>query len=152
MVSLGHIQTEANVKNGKEYNDAHEKVIEWYAAEKLLYWDIDQQRVVKRPTITILAQELGVSRQTIYNWRKSIPNVSQRIKNARKGLLVQNVTAVWNTVFLDACRGDSKAIEMYLTNFDPDFISPRRNKSRNPTDNNPSLTGLLQEARKSKRA
>jgi hypothetical protein len=104
-------------KNCKDIEYAQERAIEWFASKDMLYWDQDDMGVVKRPSARKLAEELGISRQTIYNWRKTIPDIKIRMREARLQIEQINITAVWNGVFLKACDGDPKAAEMYLSYF-----------------------------------
>ncbi len=141
--------TEESVKTRKGFNEAHERVIDWFATDKLVYWDLERMTVAVRPTITELARDLGISRQTIYNWGKTLPNASERIKRAREGVMIQNCIAVWNSLYIKALTGNIKAAEMYLTNFDPDFI-PARYKAQFKKEHeaNGGWVELLQEVRK----
>lgn len=142
------IPTEGSVKNCKDSLAAEEKVVEWYAAEDMLYWDLFEGRVVKRPTASRLARELGISRQTIYNWAKTIPDFEARKKKAKEALVFQNSTAVWNMIFLKACAGDVKAAEMYLNAFDADYVSPKHKRPQPTSSQN--LADLLILARQRK--
>lgn len=143
-----NLATEETVKNGQDFNEAHERVIDWFATDKLVYWDMERMTVAVRPTVTELARDLGVSRQTIYNWRKTLPSATERIQRAREGFILQNCIAVWNALFIKALTGNIKAAEMYLTNFDPDFI-PARYKAqfKKQHEANRGWVELLQEVR-----
>jgi hypothetical protein len=138
--------TDESVQKCQDIEYAQSRVVDWIAAEGMLYWDMDKLGVVKRPSVTSLAVELGVSRQTIYNWSRSIPDLPAKVKKARYGIDQQNVSAVWNATFLKACAGDVKAAIIYLSTFDSDFSLPSRRSSK--PDNSSSLSELINIVRK----
>ncbi len=78
-------------------------------------------------TVTDFAQDLGVSRWTLYNWQKIIPNFQARVAQRRKEIGSGIRTSqVWKGIFAKARSGDPAAGDMWLTNFDPNYKSPRQ--------------------------
>ena len=126
-------------KNCKDLLYAQDRAVDWFASKDMLYWDIEIDGVVKRPSARKLANELGVSRQTIYNWRKTLPDIELRIDQARKSMEQINITAVWNGIFLKACDGDARAAEMYLSYWS-DYKPPSQTA---PTQISNGFGGLL---------
>lgn len=128
-MSLQNLTTSQNVtdeqsENCKELTYEQQRVAEWHAANGMQYWDIVELGVVKRPSAKKLATELGISRQTIYDWPKVIPDFKEHIRKAQFGMIQINITAVWNGIFLKAAEGDVKAAEMYLSYFS-DYRPPK---------------------------
>lgn len=122
--------TDESVKKRKNFNPDHQRVIDWFAHDDNLIWDTENEHVVVKPTITSLANDLGVSRQTVYNWAKTIPDFKNRVKVARENIIQEKVASMWNRVFLKACSGDMRAADMWLSNFDQSYISPKSNKAK----------------------
>ena len=139
-------ETDVTAEKCQPFNYAHERYIEWYAAEGQLLWDLESFKVVKRPALAKLARELAVSRQTLYEWPQRITDFEQRVQKAKTEIIQSNAIAVWNAVFLKACTGNMKAAEIYLTNFDPNFVLPSQKATR-PQQNSYGLMDLLQLAR-----
>lgn len=139
-------KTDVEAKKCQPFNYAHERFIEWYAAEGQLIWSLDSFAVVKRPALAQLAREVGVSRQTLYQWPMLIKSFQERVEEARRGLIIANTIAVWNSIFLKACRGDMKAAELYLTQYDPYFVSSKQLVKKR-ADTSRGLVDLLQESR-----
>lgn len=75
--------------------------------------------------MTELAKELGYSRQTLYNWKREIPDFKERVLKSKHTLILTNTGDVWNKVYLKAVNKlDVNAMRIYLTNFDPNFVDP----------------------------
>jgi hypothetical protein len=120
------LATDKKLENSKVLTYEQQRVADWHAANGMRYWDLNDMGVVKRPSAKTLAVELGLSRQTIYDWPRIIPNFREHILEAQFRMIQTNIIAVWNAVFIKAADGDTKAAEMYLANFDPTFKLPSR--------------------------
>ena len=135
--------SEINVKKRQTTDEKYQTYIEWLAIEGSTYWDMELSSIVKKPTLSYMARLLGVSRQTLYNWSKSVQ--SEHIEKERRNWQLRNVNTIWNTLFMKACSGDTRAIEMYLANFDPYYIAP---KQRSHTPMPSGLAELINQIRK----
>ncbi len=122
-----------------------QQAFRWFAAQDVDYYDLDEQGVVKRSSARKLAKELGVSRQTMYNWRKTVPDAEEQIKQAKEDILQTNIGSVWNALFLKACEGDVSAVVLYLSNFDRSFRLPSAKSDKEVQLN--GLADLLNKVR-----
>jgi hypothetical protein len=94
------------------------------------------------------AHSIGVSRETLYYWRKHIPDIWELVAKRRKELFGKDRLAqVWNGIYLKAAAGNPQAAALYLTNFDPEFKMPNE-KQQN--DDSQGFMDLLQRAREFK--
>lgn len=76
-------------------------------------------------TVEDLANELRVSRETLYSWSRLISGFEQRVAARRKELnSTTRVTQVWNGVYLKARSGNARAAAIFLANHDPKFKMP----------------------------
>lgn len=87
--------------------------------------DPNDPKVVKL-SLEKFAEQIGVDRKTLYNWKTSIPNfwdlVNERRQMINSGARLQKV---WNALFLAAtAKLDVRAIQTYLANTDPNFRMP----------------------------
>jgi hypothetical protein len=117
-------------KKCQEMEYRRQRFIEWYATKDLVYWDNQEMKTTKQRSASQLARDLNISRQTLYNWPKIIPDFSNRIEHIKSAVLQTNLSSVWNTVYLQAIDGNLEAIRFYLNTFDPafrDFASRKRN-------------------------
>lgn len=70
-------------------------------------------------TITAFADMIGMSRQTLYDWKKSIPNFNERVKQRRIDLgSGTRLAKVYNGLYLKAATGNPEAVKLYLQIFD----------------------------------
>lgn len=70
-------------------------------------------------TISAFAPTLGVTRQTLYDWKKSIPNFNERVKQRRLDLgSATRLQKVYNGLYLKAASGNPEAVKLYLQIFD----------------------------------
>jgi hypothetical protein len=70
-------------------------------------------------TISQFAPTLGVTRQTLYDWKKNIPDFQERVKQRRIELGTgARLQKVYNGLFLKAASGDPSAVKLYLQIFD----------------------------------
>lgn len=80
---------------------------------------------IQRMTVNEFAAEVGVSVQTLYNWRKSIPAFWDRVNKRRKQLGSQvRLQRVWAALYMRAASGNPQAAAMFLANHDPEFKMP----------------------------
>lgn len=141
--------TDESQESCQPFNEAHERFIDWYAAEGQYYYDLETHKVVKRTSLSQLSRELGVSRQTLYEWPSRIPNFEARLANAKRGIIETKIGSIWNAMYLSAIKGDSKAIEMFLINFDPHYIPIEQvSLKRLQKENNVNWAELLSKTRR----
>lgn len=70
-------------------------------------------------TIKDFAINLGVSRQTLYDWKRIIPSFNERVRQRRQELgSGARLQKVYNGLFLKASGGDPSAVKLYLQIFD----------------------------------
>lgn len=106
----------------------------------------DHADLVKKMTALEFAQALGVARETLYAWRKSIPNFWDRVNEKRREIGSKDrLSKVWNGVFLKAASGNPQAAALYLTNFDPNFKMPGAKQEK---QGDTGLADLLEMGRK----
>jgi DNA-binding XRE family transcriptional regulator len=134
-----------NIPKCKDKEFAHQRVIKWYAAKGFFYYDEKQTKIVRRQSAASLAADLGISRQTIYEWPKTIPDFTIKTAKAQQEIIQANVTAVWNGVFVRAAKGDYKPAELFLNQFDPYFTPLSKASKVTPSH---GLTDLLMMASK----
>lgn len=75
-------------------------------------------------TVTQFAAAAGVSRRTLYNWQKSIPNFWQRVDERAREIFNQSTKyAIFKGLKLKAMAGDTKAAEMVMSHYS-DYTPP----------------------------
>jgi hypothetical protein len=99
LTDIGTYPDEIELKR-KELWYKKQRVIDWHASKGLMYIDSETFKLSKRVSATSLAAELSISRQTIYDWPTTIPNLARKVAEARHGLNTDNVSSVWNSVYL----------------------------------------------------
>lgn len=101
----------------------HERWIDFCALGGMM---VDEAGNVKPTTVKDFAIEMGVSRETLYYWKKAIPDFNERVKARMKELggQSQKLAKAWNGIWLKTCAGNAEAGKLYFTNFDPDFKMP----------------------------
>jgi hypothetical protein len=83
--------------------------------------------VAKKYNVEDLAYDLGVSRDTLYYWSRNIADFQERVDRRRKELYSSTrVTQVWNGLYLKARSGNARAADIFLRNFDDNYISPTK--------------------------
>lgn len=116
-----------------------------YTAFGGLIPDMDNSVTAVKMTATEFAKQIGVARQTLYDWRESIPNFWDLVAAKRKEVSGKDrLSNVWNGVYLKAVTGNTEAAKLYLANFDPDFRMPMQKVEHEAGD---SLTEALTLAR-----
>jgi len=74
---------------------------------------------LKPMTISAFALALGVSRQTLYDWKNNIPDFWGRVRDRRKQIGTQTrLEKVYTGLYLKAASGDPAAVKLYLQIFD----------------------------------
>ena len=74
---------------------------------------------LKPMTVTAFAELIGVHRQTLYDWRNSIPDFWDRVKLRRSQIGTQSrLDKVHTGLYLKAATGDPQAVKLYLQIFD----------------------------------
>lgn len=96
------------------------------------------------------AQYLGTTRQTLWNWQKSIPGFWDRVAARRKEMGGHyRLQKVWNGVYMKAAAGNPQAAALYLANFGgPDFHMPMQKVEHNLGG---GMADLLNQARERER-
>lgn len=125
--------TQIEVPEGfKQFFDKRELWLGWaqdqfvsYTAYGGLIPDEDGEKIAVRLTMSGFAKKVGVSRQSLYAWRESIPGFWDLVAERRKLMGSRDrLTRVWNGVYMKATTGNPEAAKLYLANFDPDFKMP----------------------------
>jgi hypothetical protein len=79
----------------------------------------DSDGTLKPMTISAFASALGVSRQTLYDWKKSIPQFNEKVRQSRIRLGGETrLQKVYNGLYLKASAGVPEAVKLYLQIFD----------------------------------
>lgn len=74
---------------------------------------------LKPTTIVAFAEMIQVERKTLYNWKKSIPNFAERVKQRRHELgSGTRLQKVYNGLYLKAASGNPEAVKLWLQIFD----------------------------------
>lgn len=80
--------------------------------------------IPKRMTVTQFAEQLNVSRETLYAWRRTISDFRGKVSQRRKELSKDSrASKVYNALYLRCLRGDPRAIELWSKMFD-DYQPP----------------------------
>lgn len=99
----------------------------------------------KKVTAEQFAISIGVARETLYYWRKHIPDLWERVADRRAELGGKDrLSQVWNGIFLKAAAGNPEAAKLYLANFDPNFRMPTE---KHEVDAGGGFMDLLQRMR-----
>lgn len=107
--------------------------IDYNALSGLITDNTDERRSEGGEIVTLrklpiyeFAEMLGVSRETLRNWRTSIPNFWQLVNDRRKELAPHSrLMRVHETWYLKAVAGSWPHMEAWLRNFDPEYKEPR---------------------------
>lgn len=111
----GDVADDVNLQERQNY------YITYYAAAGL---SVDEDGNMVKITAADFADSIGVSRQTLYDWQKSIPNFQDRVKIRRKEIFTSTrENLIWRGLFLRAAKGDHKQAEMILSHFS-DYVPP----------------------------
>lgn len=96
---------------------AQQKWIDFCAVGGLVVGDDSS---LKQMTISEFAPQLGVTRKTLYEWKKSIPNFIEKVNKRRVELggSPARIAKVYNGLFLKASAGNPEAAKLWLQKFD----------------------------------
>jgi len=79
----------------------------------------------EKMTVTKFASLVKVSRETLYEWTRTIPDFWGKVAARRKELGNQErLVKVHDTWYLKAIGGSFPHMQLWLANFDPDFRMP----------------------------
>lgn len=121
--NLTHVDDEARGGSVVDVRlqERQEHYITFYAANGL---SVEEDGSFKKISAETFAHSIGVSRQTLYDWQKSIPNFQDRVRKRRQEIFTAGrESMVWNGLFLRAAKGDHKQAEMILSHFS-DYTPP----------------------------
>lgn len=128
-----------------ELSFAQDQYISFVACGGLIP-DLEGEATAVNMTTTTFAQRVGVARQTLYDWRNSIPNFWELVAERRKELGGKDrLIRVWNGVFLKAATGNAEAAKLYLANFDPNFKMPAQKVEHEVGDSLVEAIGLARK-------
>jgi hypothetical protein len=97
--------------------------VDYCAVQGLL---TDEAGNMKHIAISTFAINLGVHRDTLYDWKSRIPDFPAMVTKRRKEIApISRVQKVWNGLYMRAATGDPRAAAIYLRNHDPDFKMPQ---------------------------
>lgn len=82
---------------------------------------------MRKMTVAEFARQVGVSRETLYEWRNQIPNFWERVAERRKELAkTEWLVKMHEKWKIKALGFDNwQVTEAWLINFDPDYKSPK---------------------------
>jgi len=131
-----------------EITPQHDEYIAFVACNGMLPTE-DSSELVRKMTASEFAQNLGVARETLYAWRKSIPNFWDRVDQKRREIGGKDrLSKVWNGIYLKAASGNPQAAAIYLANFAPKFVMPGQKAER---EGDTGIADLLELGRKRQR-
>lgn len=89
-------------------------------------WITDADNSVpKKMVMQEFAAQVGVTRETLYNWQKSVPDFWSKVAERRKELgSHERLVKVHDSWYLKALSGSFPHLQLWLANFDPDFRMP----------------------------
>lgn len=109
----------------------HDQYVAFVAVGGLIP-DPDGEKTAIKMTTGQFAERVGVSRQTLYDWRESIPDFWQKVAEKRKAIgSKERLSNVWNGVYLKAATGNPEAAKLYLANYDDNFRMPTERRETN---------------------
>lgn len=111
MASLDQENGKVTVLSAQQQN-----VIDFYAVGGLI---TEGDGSFKKMKLHEFADQLGITRQTIANWRNAIPDFWELVKKRRLELGSQTrLATVHNGLYLKAAAGVPEAVKLYLQIFD----------------------------------
>ena len=76
-------------------------------------------------SLEAFAKQIGVSRQSLYDWQKLIPDFWGRVAQRRREIGSQErLIKVHDSWYLKALSGSFPHMQLWLANFDPNFRMP----------------------------
>ena len=79
----------------------------------------DESGEFRTMTTREFADQVGVSRNTLYTWQKTIPDFWEKVRIRRLEITKRTrATKVYNGLFLKAARGDPAAVKLWSEIFD----------------------------------
>lgn len=108
--------TKTNLPTGKKepaaLSPAQHEYISYVAVSGLI---IHEDGSFKKMTVEEFASKVGVSRVTLHNWSRSIPDFAQKVEQRRAELMpVNRVSAIWKGLTLKAMSGNVEAAKIVL--------------------------------------
>jgi hypothetical protein len=94
--------------------------------------DPEGDKTAIKMTTGQFAERIGVSRQTLYDWRERIPDFWAKVAAKRKEIGSKDrLNHVWNGIYLKAAAGNVEAAKLYFANHDDDFRMPMERRETN---------------------
>lgn len=132
--------TSENEENELSYNQ--ELWVRFCATGGLI---TDDDGNLKQWFISGFADEIGVPRRTLYNWKKQIPKFNERVAIARKEIFQDaRFTKMLNGLYLRAAKGDAEQAKLLFGMFN-DWQPPAQ---KHEVEVGESWATLLAEKRK----
>jgi len=108
--------TKTNPPTGKKepaaLSPAQQEYISYVAVSGLI---IHEDGTFKKMTVEEFASKVGVSRVTLHNWSRSIPDFAQKVEQRRAELMpINRVSAIWKGLTLKAMSGNVEAAKIVL--------------------------------------
>lgn len=132
----------------------HDQYIAFVAVGGLIP-DPEGDKAAIKMTTGQFAERIGVSRQTLYDWRELIPDFWQKVAAKRKEIGSKDrLNHVWNGIYLKAAAGNVEAAKLYFANHDDNFRMPMERRETNTGSGFADLVAqkLIEKAREENKA
>lgn len=105
-----------NVNQQKTLTEQQERYVSYKAVNGVM---VSVGDGMSKMSMQEFADAVGVTRQTLYDWQKAIPDFWERVKERRLAIGSRDqTTKVWHRVYLDALSGKEPQQRLWLGQFD----------------------------------